>query len=910
MATYEQVMDALRTADAEGNVDDARRLAEIAVSMRPQGAGGGRGLVGGPTAEGQARGATSTGEYLLESIKRGLTSLPARLTSGSAASTGTFAGAFPTQPELEEFTPQRVQQMMGVDTNIRPTTPTQKYGGAFLEGAFDPLNLMGAGTGILSKGTQLLSGGLAGVGGEFGGEVGKQAFDSTGEIIGGITFALLSGSVGLKGAESVLRKVNTRGMKVADLAEVEGLSRAQDLISKALEANPGLMRRLDEIQKRVKFVTGEEKGIAVTGIDSDVFRGKLQQLAEKDLTVRADLTKLYDDLQAAVKAKTQELYPTAGKEIPSATQVGKAVETDYNKRIDSINNQLAKLTSDLNISGNVTPVDLGTPIQNLVKARELAARNALSPEYNSVKEQASKQGAILPAQDTQDLLNTAFDLFQKDPWGRQSDLLRLVQQQSNKFKGLRQQVNRVEPGTTLPATTAPDLTVGMDITSLDSLKRRVAEDIRKVQNPATKDKLIVLQQRVDEALNKVENASGGINVNFRGEQVSFGEAMSRLDTDYYNKVGIPFKDADAIQKINSQEYAEKIAPQIASSPTSLNQFLRVAGNEGVPLAERAVMSRLYNQALGKDGVIDQVKLQNLLTKDSNNGGYRDILENLPGLKNKLQDVSTRSQALVSERMALNDASTTERVRIGNSFLQDYENGGVERIVSNMTNATGKGYRNRFMADLNKLGADDKVNVQLAIRNQLATNMVNSNDPFGYLNKNKDAFITVFGKDHVNQLEALADVSRLSQKIDINKLPIRDSALSEMSAMQRMLGGVEPERVSAVLVNGIYSTLQKAYRILGAVGKSNIDEATRQAHIRLFFDPAGLKAINEASARIISKDGKDINLKTVVSPKDVSKIAGVFGQNVLRSGYVGASTAMSPSTVMEEQKEPYFIYQPD
>ena len=729
-------------------------------------------------------------------------------------------------------------------------------------------------------------------------------------IIGGITFALLSGAGGVKGAESILRKIDTKGMKVADLAEVEGLSRAQDLIKKALEANPDLMRRLDEIQNRVKFVTGKEQGIAVTGIDSDVFRGKLQQLAERDLKVRADLTKLYDDLQSAVKAKSQELYPAPQAEIPSATQMGKAVEVDYNKRIDSINSQLSKLTSDLNISGNVTPVDLGTPIQNLVKARELAARNALSPEYNSVKEQASKQGAILPAQDTQELLNTAFDLFQKDPWGRQSDLLKLVQQQSNKFKSLRQQVSRVEPGTTLPATTAPDLTVGMDITSLDSLKRRVAEDIRKVQNPATKDKLIVLQQRVDEALNRVENASGGINVNFRGEQVSFGEAMTRLDTDYYNKVGIPFKDADAIQKINSQEYAEKIAPQIASSPTSLNQFLRVSGDEGIPLAERAVMSRLYNQALGKDGIVDQVKLQNLLAKDSNNGGYKDILDNLPGLKGRLQDVSTRAQTLVSERMALDDAAKTERIRIGNSFLQDYENGGVERIVSNMTGATGKGYRNKFMSDLNKLSPEDKINSILAVRNQFATRMVDSNDPFGYLNKNKEALTFIFGKDHFDQLQALADVSRLSQKIDIDRLPIRDSAIAEMSALQKMMGGVEPERVSAVLVNGIYSTLQKAYRILGAVGKSNIDEATRQAHIKLFFDPAGLKSINEASARIISKDGKEVNLKTAISPKDVSKIAGVFGQNILRSGYIGASTAVSPSTMMEEQTEPYFMYQSD
>jgi hypothetical protein len=80
------------------------------------------------------------------------------------------------------------------------------------------------------------------------------------------------------------------------------------------------------------------------------------------------------------------------------------------------------------------PTELGKSIQNLVLAREKAARGALSPEYNSVRDQASNMGAILPAQETQDLLGTAFDLFMKDPWGRQSDLLKLVKQQSDKFK--------------------------------------------------------------------------------------------------------------------------------------------------------------------------------------------------------------------------------------------------------------------------------------------------------------------------------------------------------------------------------------------------------------------------------------------------------------------------------------------
>ncbi len=65
------------------------------------------------------------------------------------------------------------------------------------------------------------------------------------------------------------------------------------------------------------------------------------------------------------------------------------------------------MSSRENIAGGTKPAEIGTAIQNLVVAKEKAAKNALRPEYDSVLGQASKQGALLPAQDTQDLLNTA-----------------------------------------------------------------------------------------------------------------------------------------------------------------------------------------------------------------------------------------------------------------------------------------------------------------------------------------------------------------------------------------------------------------------------------------------------------------------------------------------------------------------
>lgn len=913
MATYEQAMEALRRADAEGNVEDAQKLAEIASKLRPEGAGGGRGLMGGPTAEGKARAATGLSELIYETVKKGVTQPVARATAGSAMQQGTFAGAFPTQPELEPITTERVQQGMGVNTNIRPANTLQKYLMAGIEGFVDPTNLIGLP--VTTAGRLALAAGstMAGVGGEFGGEVGKQVGGVTGQVTGGILFALLSGAGATKGVglmAEAKNRVNLKDFNVEDLAGVEATSQAKDLIEKALAADPNLKARLEDIKKKIAFVGGQPDVLATGGVDNRILEKGLKDLVTKDAKIANDLETIYKDLQTAVRTKATELYPQPSVEIPKAsTQIGK-VEVDYVKRLQALADQQAKLTQSLNLAGNIAPVDLGKPIQGVVLAQETAARNALSPEYESVKKQASQLGAILPANETQALLNTAKDLFMQDPWGRQSDLLKLVQKQSGEFSRMRKQ-GQVD--TTLPAVPgqAPpvDLSIGMDITSLDSLKRRVAADIRTVKNDATKDKLILLQQRVDEALDRVQNTSGDINVNFRGEKTTFGNAMSQLDLDYYNKVGIPFKDADAIQKIGSQEYAERIAPQLASSPTAMTQFLKVAGDEGMPLAEKAVMSKLYNSALDKDGYIDPTKLNALITKTSNNGGYSDILAQLPGLKSRLDDATNRANVLSSERVALDDAAKAERIRIGDSFLANYETGGVDAITSRMLGSTGKGYQAKFFNDLKRLSPDDQTNTTLAVQNALVTKMLDSQNPFSYLEKNKDTFVRLFGKQHYDNLASLADVQRLATKIDVNSLPVDQAAIRQMSALQRLMGGVDPKQVSAILVNQISSVFNKGFRIAAAVGQKNIDDATKEAHRKLFMDKGGLDGVIKASTRLINKKGQEVELSDFVKPGDLSNFANSLGMSVLRTGYLGGSVATTPSEIISPEPESYYQYEP-
>ena len=52
-------------------------------------------------------------------------------------------------------------------------------------------------------------------------------------------------------------------------------------------------------------------------------------------------------------------------------------------------------------------------------------------------------------------------------------------------------------------------------------------------------------------------------------------------------------------------------------------------------------------------------------------------------------------------------------------------------------------------------------------------------------------------------------------------------------------------------------------------QANIDQATKDAHRTLFLDENGVKKIIEASSKIISKKGKEVNLKDAIKSLDFS-----------------------------------------
>ena len=122
--TYEEVMDALRNADAAGATADASRLAEIAYSMKDQKVGAGD---------------TPKGSYLAEAGRKGLASFPSKVY-------GAFKGAFTGEGQTgaQKYAKEAEQKIIGMlgGTGAQPEGIVEKILATGVESAADPMSYL------------------------------------------------------------------------------------------------------------------------------------------------------------------------------------------------------------------------------------------------------------------------------------------------------------------------------------------------------------------------------------------------------------------------------------------------------------------------------------------------------------------------------------------------------------------------------------------------------------------------------------------------------------------------------------------------------------------------------------------------------------------------------------------------
>jgi hypothetical protein len=858
MATYEQVIDALRQADEAGNEQDARRLAALAISLRPSE---------------PASALPSTGAVAAEAARKGLAGLPSFL-AGASALVGESAagrglpelfmpsaqpsGQAPTQ--LFSQAQQPVQQaLMGVlgGTGVQPQTTGQKLLSAGVTAATSPesylfppiaavrrLGLLGQA--VARPGEQAIVGTGAeagGMGGEYaGGKVGAPGVGQFfGSMFGGGGTALLAGQVGRQGAlvgkgfdlaKSQWDKV--RGTVPEDELLKDVDNRISNIFIAAGAADPTFMKTITDAAKAQESVSLKAPGAAKVNLpmsallaNNPVIDSFVQNLSSRDPVFRAQYGAQYE---AAKQALTQNQIRLFGD--PTKAVVG-AAAPDLAKvqarRIKSLDEQIA----DAYKGQSVDPNAFGQRVSNLVAQKEKAAYAEVKPLYTEAFDIAKAKNVELPAGSVDDIYNfvageRASDVFKTFP--------SIYSRVQSRFKPAT-----TEPSPILTAEGAPMRPGGVEfsaatIEDLDSLKREINRQLSKTGDAADIRLLSELKSRVGGHIDSLDP--------------DFVTAYRNADKAYLQKVGLPF-DSATLAAVDRKKFVEQIAPAIIGNKSNVSEFISATGDQGAKLVRDAFVDAFSTAAL-KNDMLDPKAAAKWLKK--NEGGVSLV----PGLREELDSAAQNVRQLIDTRSRLN--ADFQRVA-GEQILSKEGVSSAQDLVSKMYGDIK--FTNKFMS---QYGADkDSVN---AARSFMLDDIVRSGDPIAMLaDRNKAAvFNRVFGPTYAQKVQDFATTAdRLTR--DITQVAFRGETVPKTPIEQ--LTGVPPEQILSRIYNPVSGATYAITSLFSKFWAKKASAATEERLKELLLNPSDAIKVFQAV-----QPSQNISQKKIQDALEVGRKYGI------------------------------------
>jgi len=331
-ATYEEVMQALRNADADGATEDAARLAEIAQSMRDQKVGAGD---------------TATGSYIVEAARKGVANFPSKVY-------GAFKGALTGtgQTGARQYAHESERAIIGMlgGTGAKPDGIGEKIIATGVEAAGDPTSYLLPGSkaiGMMSPYLKpvgrvienLFAGGGAEAGGTAGEYAGRKIGGDTGAMVGRVGGALTGGMTGAVVAGSVPRtaamatdagialapKVRQIYQRLSGVAHDDQIAREagrhiENVFVAAASSDPNFVKVLEEAAA-AQASTGVKLPLSSVLQDNAVINQYIAQLAAKDPTFREAYYSSFQAAKNALRSRSNKMFgkPSAADEALAAS---------------------------------------------------------------------------------------------------------------------------------------------------------------------------------------------------------------------------------------------------------------------------------------------------------------------------------------------------------------------------------------------------------------------------------------------------------------------------------------------------------------------------------------------------------------------------------------------------------------
>lgn len=748
---------------------------------------------------------------------------------------------------------------------------------------------------IPTSGKQLLAegalGAISGVTGEFGARNAPTGYGQTGEVVGGLLGGLGAGMVA-GSARNLGELSNVGGVFSAtkDLAnqvsQLAGSGRASRQALTALQANPNLagnIARAAEIEQStgvaLPMLASSNGDTTISSYlqsqiakgDNSPFTASLKrqyEQAEQQLSsIKGKLAPSMLEVDAYVKRKASE----AGQK--NAQAVADAAKSSARREVglENINNRILELSEGL--AKGPSAEDIGARLTNLISAKEAALKKEIGPKYNKLIENSQEAGIVLPGESAKALRDFVTDSANQDIFNKFPKLYSQIKQA---FKPESPASARITEKYRIAKEAG--VTKDVDLQTLDSLKRETNEALRSAQRGSDQYRMLVeLKRQVDGAIDTVDPA--------------FSAPYRAIDKEYATRIGLPFNEAGVVQ-VDRATFLDNVVPKATKSSEGLKQIMSVVGDspEGVKIVEDAFLwdlSKNRSVINTNTGEINPAQLQRYLAQN------KDKIDQVPGLRDRLESIAGRVTELRDNRTAILNAEKQAKIdKIENLWTQSY--GATDGIRGVVRTALSNPQQ---LDNLLQIAGKDAV-AREGIKSAMLDDVLNApGDRVELFKTNQKAFEKVFGAP---QTKLLGDVVEASQRLKDNPFAMRININTISKSKWEEMTGTKAATTAGEFRNQIMTAPRVFINHLGRFFQKTADDNEAAEVQKFLLNPKALEDAAKFMGEVQTRGFTDRAMGLMGKVMKNSSSSWLFG--ALTGGVIGAQERDRP----EPQYDPALL----
>lgn len=638
------------------------------------------------------------------------------------------------------------------------------------------------------------------------GETGKALAGMAGGVAAAAPVSLLKGA--FESASSLPSLFSSTKDLADQVTQAAATGRASKQALTALGANPALpgnIARAAEIEASTGItlpVLAQSNGDTTISsyLQSQIARGenveftaavkRQYEAAEKALTqAKRGTAPSMQEVDAYVKKKALE----AGQKNADVVRQAGAMSARRQEGLDNIDNRIVELTDKLR-SAQGDKVEIGTRLTNLIDAKEAMVKREIGPKYETLIQNSENAGIVLPSESATALREYATTQEFKDVF--------------TSFPTLFTKIKKV----------FADPNKDYSLRDLDSLKRETNASLRQAQTGTAEYRILTgLKQQVDTAID--------------GTDPSFSNAYRAIDKEYATRVGLPFNEAGIVQ-IDRAKFVEDTVPKVTSKASATKQIMDIVGDspEGRKIVEDAFLFDIAgNRSIisTTTGQLNTAQLKRYIAQN------KEKIDMVPGLRERLEGLSTRVNELKANRTAILEAEKNASIeKIDNLWTQAYgETGGIRGVVRQALTNPEK------LDNLVALASKDNV-AKAGIKRAMIEDVLSAQgDRVALFQESRPAFEKVFGKE---QAKYITDIVEASQRLKDNPFAMRININTISKTAWQDLTGTKMETTLGEARNQIMTAPRVFINHLGRYFSNQADKGEAAEVQKFLLDSKALK----------------------------------------------------------------------